>query len=196
MASNYSIRPFTPTDRAAIDACDFTFTTKTILSLRKTAQGVAATWALTERELDGQYMGNYALSDHDWEFVLQRNASTSANSSSLLCVAEAAMQPVALLDASLEDWNETVRIWNLYVDRAHRGNGLGKQLIAHTQVWAKKHQARALVVETQTNNLPACNFYKACGFELCGIDDFLYVNHGANAKMGVGEVALFWYLVL
>ena len=31
----YSIRPFKPEDRAAIDACDFTFTTKTVLNLSK-----------------------------------------------------------------------------------------------------------------------------------------------------------------
>ena len=81
----YTLRPFKPEDRAAIDACDFTFTTKTVLSLRKTAREVATTWELTPRELEGQYMGNYALADHDWEFLLQRQETNP----SLLCVAEA-----------------------------------------------------------------------------------------------------------
>jgi ribosomal protein S18 acetylase RimI-like enzyme len=190
----YTIRPFTPEDRAAIDACDFTFTTKTVLSLRKTVRGAAATWELTERELEGQYMGNYALAEHDWEFLLQRQASNP----SLLCVAETEGKPVALLDVSFEDWNETVRIWNLYVDAAHRASGLGKKLIAHAAAWARapEHKARALVAETQTNNYAACNFYKACGFELSGIDDHFYSNSDAIAKMGVGEVALFWYLAI
>ncbi|NJM40188.1 MAG: GNAT family N-acetyltransferase [Anaerolineae bacterium] len=190
----YSIRPFKPEDRTAIDACDFTFTTKTVLSLQKTVRGVGATWSLTERELEGQYMGNYALADHDWEYVLQRQTG----SPSLLCVAETEGKPVALLDVSLEEWNETARIWNLYVDAAHRANGLGKQLIARATAWAREpeHKARALVVETQTHNWAACNFYKSCGFELCGIDDHFYSNNDAIAKMGIGEVALFWYLAL
>ena len=193
----YTLRPFKPEDRAAIDACDFTFTTKTVLSLRKTAREVATTWELTPRELEGQYMGNYALADHDWEFLLQRQAS----SPSLLCVAEEAAstgKPVALLDVSFDDWNETARIWNIYVDAAQRGKGLGKKLIAHAAAWARapERKARALMAETQTNNWPACNFYKAYGFELSGIDDHFYSNSDAIAKMGVGEVALFWYLAL
>jgi streptothricin acetyltransferase len=191
---SYTIRPFKPEDRAAIDACDFTFTTKTVLSLSKTSRGVTTTWTLTERELDGQYMGNYALAEHDWEFLLQRQAGNP----SLLCVAEAQGKPVALLDASFEEWNETARIWNLYVDAAHRNSGLGKKLIDHAAAWARQpqHKARALVAETQSNNWAACNFYKACGFELSGIDDHFYSNNDAVAKMGVGEVALFWYLAL
>jgi streptothricin acetyltransferase len=191
---SYTIRPFKPEDRAAIDACDFTFTTKTVLSLSKTSCGVTTTWALSERELEGQYMGNYALAEHDWEFLLQRQAGNP----SLLCVAEAQGKPVALLDASLEEWNETARIWNLYVDAAHRNSGLGKKLIDHAAAWARQpqHKARALVAETQSNNWAACNFYKACGFELSGIDDHFYSNNDAVAKMGVGEVALFWYLAL
>ena len=190
----YTIRLFIPEDRAAINACDFTFTTKSVLSLRKNSRGIATSWELTERELEGQYMGNYALAEHEWEFTLQRQA----NSPSLLCVAEAEGKPIALLDVSFEDWNETARIWNLYIDAAHRANGLGKKLIAHAAAWARapEHKARALVAETQSNNCPACHFYKACGFELSGIDDHLYSNSDAIAKMGVGEVALFWYLSL
>jgi ribosomal protein S18 acetylase RimI-like enzyme len=193
----YRIRSFKPEDRTAIDACDFTFTTKTVLSLRKHSRDVATTWELTTRELEGQYLGNYALADHDWEFLLQRQAS----SPSLLCVAEddaSKDKPVALLDVSFEDWNDTARIWNLYIDTAHRAGGLGKKLVAHAAAWAREptRKARALVAETQSNNWPACNFYKACGFELSGIDDHLYSNSDTIAKMGVGEVALFWYYPL
>ena len=203
--NRYTLRAFQPADQAALAACDFTFTTRQVLSLRKTlgsagsAHAFTVRWELTVRELEGQYMGSYGLSDEDWEVVLQRGQT----SPSLLVVAEFEGKPVGLLDVSFEDWNETAKVWNLYVDAAHRGQGLGRQLIQRAAEWARQpdarqpdHRARALVVETQTNNYPACQFYRANGFELSGIDDHFYTNDDINAKMGTGEVALFWYLAI
>ena len=51
---------------------------------------------------------------------------------------------------------------------------------------------RGIVLETQTNNLPACRFYQAMGFKLCGIDDHFY----SNDDIGVKEVAIFWWYEL
>lgn|GEM_PF-547513 len=193
--NRYTIRAFEPADQATLDACDFSFTTRQVLNLRKTASlDLSIRWELTLRELEGQHMGNYGLADYDWELVLQRGQT----SPSLLNVAEFEGRPVALLDVSFEDWNETAKVWNLYVDVAHRGQGVGRRLIQRAVEWARQpdHLARALVVETQTNNVPACEFYKANGFELSGIDDHFYTNDDINAKMGMGEVALFWYLAI
>jgi len=48
------------------------------------------------------------------------------------------------------------------------------------------------VCETQTNNWPACNFYRKLGFQLGGIDDHLY----SNEDVALREVALFWWYEL
>ena len=193
--NRYTLRAFEPADQAALATCDFTYTTRQVLSLRKSPSvGLGIRWELTLRELEGQHMGDYGLADYDWELILQRGQT----SPSLLTVAEFEGKPIALLDVSFEDWNETVKVWNLYVDAAHRGQGLGRRLVQRAAEWARQpeHLARAVVVETQTNNYPACQFYLANGFELCGIDDHFYSNDDVNAKMGMGEVALFWYLAI
>ncbi len=188
---NWKIRPFEAQDQTALDACDFTFTTQKVLSVFKSTHGLHTQWALTERELEGQYTGNYRLGADEWVLLRARGEGQAA----LLLVVEVDGAPIALLDAGFEDWNETARIWNLYIDVKHREQGLGRVLIARTEAWARDpaHKARALVVETQTNNFPACQFYLACGFELSGIDDHFYSNSDREAKMGIGEVALFWY---
>ena len=196
--NRYTIRAFEPADQVALAACDFTYTTQQVLSLRKTPSagpaGLGIRWELTLRDLEGQHMGDYGLADYDWEAILQRGQT----SPSLLSVVEFEGVTVALLDVSFEDWNETAKVWNLYVDAAHRGQGLGRRLVKHAAEWARQpeHRARALVVETQTTNVPACLFYRANGFDLSGIDDHFYSNDDINAKMGLGEVALFWYLAI
>lgn len=196
----WTIRPFVASDQQALDACDFTFTTQRVLSLHKSVRGLATAWQLSERDLEGQYTGNYGLSAAEWDMVRQRGETQPA----LLLVAAAdaataaANAPVALLDVAFEDWNETARIWNIYIDAKQRGHGLGRQLIEQAVTWARapERKARALVAETQTNNFAACQFYLACGFELAGIDDHFYSNNDREAKMGIGEVALFWYKAL
>ncbi len=42
--------------------------------------------------------------------------------------------------------------------------------------WALSRQLLGIPLETQTNNVPACNLYAKCGFTLGGIDLFTYKN--------------------
>ena len=58
--------------------------------------------------------------------------------------------------------------------------------------WARSENLRGVLLETQTNNMPACRFYQAMGFKLCGIDDHFYSNDDIGAK----EVAIFWWYEL
>ena len=83
----------------------------------------------------------------------------------------------------------------LPIDRAYRRQGLGPRSWSRRalDVGARARDLRAVIVlETQTNNLPACRFYQAMGFKLCGIDDHFY----SNNDIGVKEVAIFWWYEL
>ncbi|EFK5685768.1 TPA: streptothricin N-acetyltransferase Sat1, partial [Escherichia coli] len=44
-------------------------------------------------------------------------------------------------------------------------------------------------LETQTNNVPACNLYAKCGFTLGGIDLFTYKTRPQVSN----ETAMYWY---
>ena len=88
-------------------------------------------------------------------------------------------------------WNRFANIEDLVVDRPFRRRGVGRALIERAAAWAREKQLAGLVLETQTNNLPAIRLYESCGFELGGFDRHLY--HGLNPDSD--EVALYWYLI-
>lgn len=65
-------------------------------------------------------------------------------------------------------------IADLKVKRALRGKGIGKQLIQAAYQYAIGAGYKGLTVIAQDNNLDACRFYLACGFEIGGLDTKTY----------------------
>ena len=94
---------------------------------------------------------------------------------------------VALAIASPEKWNDTLRVWEFHVAESWRGKGLGRQLMDRLAQRAALAGLRAMVVETQTTNVPAIRFYRKAGFVLEGIDISYYTNHDYPD----GEMAVF-----
>lgn len=91
-----------------------------------------------------------------------------------------------------ESWNRYALIEDFAVDRGARGTGVGIRLMDRAVEWARQRGLPGLRLETQTNNVPACRFYKRYGFVLGGYDKQLYSALGDRPN----EVALFWYLFL
>ncbi len=94
---------------------------------------------------------------------------------------------VAVAIASPETWNDTLRIWEFHVAASHRRMGLGRQLMDRLAERAASAGLRAMVVETQSTNVPAIRFYCKAGFVLEGIDISYYTNHDYPD----GEMAVF-----
>ena len=84
-------------------------------------------------------------------------------------------------------WNDEAMVWELHVDEQHRGRGIGKQLLSAVEAAATTKNMRAVVLETQTTNVAAISFYRACGYTLQGIDLSFY----ENDDLARGEVAVF-----
>lgn len=93
---------------------------------------------------------------------------------------------LGFVELSQEDWNNRLRITNIWVDEKHRYQGVGKALIAHAIETGKAGGQRALVLETQSCNDPAIRFYQSYGFELIGLD----TTHYQNDDIQRGEVRL------
>lgn len=93
---------------------------------------------------------------------------------------------LAYVEVSDEDWNNRLRIANLWVAEGHRYQGIGKLLMAKVLELAKAGGKRAIVLETQSCNDPAIRFYRACGFSLIGLDSIHYQNDDIQR----GEVRL------
>jgi len=69
------------------------------------------------------------------------------------------------------------------LDLDYRRQGIGQQLWQKAVSFARQNEARAIMVETQNTNVPACRFYEKVGCQLVGFNEAFY---------NKGEIALFW----
>lgn len=70
--------------------------------------------------------------------------------------------------------NDQASIGLIAVHPAHRGKGIGKELITLAKSYAYQQGAKSIKVITQANNKQACQLYLATGFQLI---DKVYVYH-------------------
>jgi GNAT superfamily N-acetyltransferase len=83
-------------------------------------------------------------------------------------------------------------LWDVRVNPAFRGRGIGRALFQRAADWCRARGCRRMKIETQNVNVEACRFYRRQGCELGEINRFAYVGvpHVAH------EVMLIWYLDL
>ena len=180
------IRLLNSADLPYLNHIDAYFTSDRFLNVIKTVDGFNTTWQLSEQPLEPPFVStDYYLDDYD----LAEIAGRLKRNDGLYLVVEENDQLIAMLDMEPQTWQHAAMLWNISVDRAYRGRGIGRELIRRAIEWARDHQLRGIRLETQTNNWPACNFYRRLGFQLGGLDDHYY----ANDDLGVKEVALFWW---
>lgn len=86
-------------------------------------------------------------------------------------------------------WNGFAHIENLVVAQEFRRQGFARALVNRAIAWAESMQLAGVFLETQNNNLAACQLYESCGFILQGFDSSLYRGLDPHSQ----EVALFWY---
>jgi ribosomal protein S18 acetylase RimI-like enzyme len=89
---------------------------------------------------------------------------------------------VAVIEGSKEEWNQTYRIWNLNVEKRYRRQSYGKTLMDHIIKVAKKEKCRAIVLEVQSCNMPAIEFYFKQGFRFIGLNTISYSNQDIKKK--------------
>jgi ribosomal protein S18 acetylase RimI-like enzyme len=64
--------------------------------------------------------------------------------------------------------SERARLYSLVVDRAARGLGLGRLLLADAEALARHNGSRALRLEVRADNAAALALYLAAGYLRCG----------------------------
>jgi ribosomal protein S18 acetylase RimI-like enzyme len=90
-----------------------------------------------------------------------------------------------------KNWNRYAYVEDIAVDIQYRERGVGRALMARAVAWAKTKQLPGIMLETQNNNVAACQFYERCGFKLGGFDRYLY----KGITQSTEEIALYWYLL-
>lgn len=89
---------------------------------------------------------------------------------------------VGWIELGYHKWNNRMRVWEFLVEGEHRNKGIGTLLMDHAVKIAKEKGARMLVLETQSYNVTAIDFYLKYGFELIGFDSTAYSNEDVQKK--------------
>lgn len=83
---------------------------------------------------------------------------------------------VAAIETCPEEWNNRLRVTELWVDAPLRGQGIGHALLEVAKEQALQERRRAVILETQSCNVPAIGFYLHEGFSFIGLDTCCYSN--------------------
>ncbi len=89
---------------------------------------------------------------------------------------------IGWIELGYDKWNNRMRVWEFMVEEEFRKHGTGTLLMNHAVKISKEKGARMLVLETQTNNDIAIEFYLKFGFELIGLDLAAYSNEDIKRK--------------
>jgi len=89
---------------------------------------------------------------------------------------------VGWIELGYQKWNNTMRVWEFLVKEEYRRRLIGTLLMNQAVKIAKEKDARMLVLETQSCNSSAIDFYLKYGFELIGFDTVAYSNSDIEKK--------------
>jgi GNAT superfamily N-acetyltransferase len=185
---SYRLRPLTPADIPQLRQINPRFMAHTVLKVDRMGPLPFAGWALREVPLEVPFDKGAA---YDFDSIEQQNIRERLEAGgNLIEVLEDPTQGrlLGIVDVAREHWRNTGWIWNLMLDESLRGQGWGRQLFERALAWARREKLRALMLETQSNNTPACHFYARLGFQLVGVNTLFYTNQ----DIALDEVALFW----
>ncbi len=96
---------------------------------------------------------------------------------------------LAAIEVCEEEWSKRIWITELFVSEVIRGQGWGRKLIEKAKEYTREKKCRALLLETQSSNANAVDFYMHMGFTLIGFDSCAYTNedverHEVRFNMG------------
>lgn len=83
---------------------------------------------------------------------------------------------MAAIEICPETWSNRLRVTELWVTEELRGQGVGRRLMDLAKERTRRDRRRALILETQSCNSNALEFYLHQGFTLIGFDACCYTN--------------------
>jgi predicted N-acetyltransferase YhbS len=89
---------------------------------------------------------------------------------------------IAAIETDPEIWSNRLRITELWVKESHQKQGFGHALLEIAKEQARRDRRRAVILETQSCNVNAIDFYLHEGFTLIGIDTCCYKNNDLQRK--------------
>ncbi|MDF2907325.1 MAG: GCN5-related N-acetyltransferase [Herbinix sp.] len=89
---------------------------------------------------------------------------------------------IAAIETDPEIWSNRLRITELWVAEQYQKRGIGHALMEIAKEQARRERRRAIILETQSCNVNAIDFYLHEGFSLIGMDTCCYRNNDLQRK--------------
>ncbi len=89
---------------------------------------------------------------------------------------------LACIETCPEEWSNRLMVTELWVHQSLRRQGIGRRLMAIAKEQAVLEHRRAVILETQSCNTAAIQFYEREGFELIGFDSCCYSNRDIERR--------------
>lgn len=89
---------------------------------------------------------------------------------------------IAAIETDQELWSNRLRITELWVSEKYQKQGIGHALIEMAKEQARRERRRAVILETQSCNVNAVDFYRHEGFNFIGMDTCCYKNNDLQRK--------------
>ena len=89
---------------------------------------------------------------------------------------------LAAIEVCPEEWSNRLIVTELFVGEKIRGQGYGRKLIDLAKRITVQNRYRVLMLETQSSNVNAVDFYLHAGFTLIGFDSCCYTNRDIERR--------------
>lgn len=181
------IRPLDSFDPARFQAIASGYTTSALYRVTRSDSEAEISFTLTLQALPEPREFRFPFVEEE----LERYGALVPSEYCFGAFEDATLAGIAL--AEPQEWNRTLWVWDFHVAASHRGQGIGRRLMAALAERAAVAGLRAIICETQNTNVPAIRFYRAVGFTMEGVDISYYTNEDMHPG---GTVAVFMKLRL
>lgn len=130
----------------------------------------------------GEYCWFERPSTQLWRKITMEDFEDHIVEPKVFAVALDGNKEVGWIELGYEKWNNRMRVWEFLVEAEFRRRGIGTLMMNHAVRIATEKGARMLVLEAQTNNADAIDFYLIYGFDLIGVDIAAYSNEDIEKK--------------
>jgi GNAT superfamily N-acetyltransferase len=180
-APHIDVRAVHIDDAPALHELDYSFETDRIYTLHVrdrmleydtgalSIDGPALAFELMVTTVDLPIYRDFREDQHTLEDVRRR---LSASEGGYVALADGKVAGGILLN--LDEARALARIEDLIVGRQYRRYGVGSLLLSCASDWARKRGCRAIVLETQSSNYPAIQFYLRNGLQIWSINQHFY----------------------
>ena len=97
--------------------------------------------------------------------------------SHIFLVAKLGNQIVGYINGKIDDWNMSMYVQELFMDKSHRGKGGGTLLLNKFKEIAVAKDLRIIFLDVPPINKKAISFYRKIGFGVAGEIKGLYMTH-------------------